>query len=140
MLLALLCFYAYKSSNKLELIKGEDIYQKILPIIVFLFGFLIINLFDNKGSKEDGSFNTAPSIIVKNKYGMIIHYILLILFLSLTILSHLRYNSETMFGLQSYHIYGVAPGLIVGIFCIYLLYLTATYSLKKYKLPKTWRK
>ena len=139
-LLALLCFYAYKSSNKLELIKGEDIYQKILPIIVLLFGFLIINLFDSGGFKEDGSFNTAPSVIVKNKYGMIIHYLLLIIFLSLTILSHLRYNSETMFGLQSHHIYGVAPALIVGIFCIYLLYLTATYSLKKYKLPSTWRK
>jgi len=139
-LLALLCYYAYKSSSKLALIKGEDIYQKIAPLIVFVFGLLVINIFDNKGVKEDGSFNTAPDVIVKNKNGMIVHYVFLIIFLFATIAFHLRYNSDTMLGVQSYHIYGVAPCLIVGVICIYLLYLTATYSLKKYKLPKTWLK
>jgi len=101
---------------------------------------LIINLFESRGVKEDGTFKTAPDIIVKNKYAMLIHYVFLILFLIGTLVSHLKYNSETIMGIQSYHIYGIAPALIVGVFCLYLLYLTATYSLKKYQLPKTWRK
>jgi hypothetical protein len=139
-LLTLLCFYAYKSSGKLPLIKGDDIYQKVLPIVVFALGFLIINIFDSPGVKEDGSFNTPPSVIVKNKIGMIFHYIFLILCVGGIIFMDLKYSSGTMLGLQPYHINATLPALIVLVMCGYMLYNTARYYIKKYNLPNTWRK
>ena len=34
----LLCYFAYRSGEKMPLIKGEDVYQKVAPIAVFVLG------------------------------------------------------------------------------------------------------
>jgi hypothetical protein len=139
-LLGLLCYFAYQSGEKMPLVKGEDVYQKVAPITVFILGFLVLNIFDEPGIKEDGSFNSAPSVLIKNKIGMLFHYIFLVLFLIGLIAINLYYSSDSFLGLQEYHIVACMPAIIVGVMCLYMLYLTARYRIKKYNLPNTWRK
>jgi hypothetical protein len=139
-LLALLCYYAYKSGGKMPLIKGDNVYQTVAPIAVFVLGFMVLNIFDSPGIKEDGSFNSAPSVLIKNKIGMIFHYSFLILAIIAIITLNLYYSSDSIIGLQEHHIVASIPSIIVVIMCIYMLYLTARYKVKKYELPNTWRK
>ena len=139
-LLGLLCYFAYQSGEKMPIIKGDDVYQKVAPIAVFVLGFLVLNIFDEPGIKEDGSFNSAPSVLIKNKIGMLFHYIFLVLFLIGVIAINLYYSSDSFLGLQEYHIVACMPVIIVGVMCLYMLYLTARYRVKKYNLPNTWRK
>ena len=139
-LLALLCFYAYKIGDKMPLVKSEDIYQKIAPIAVFVLGFMVLNIYDSPSIKEDGSFSSAPSVLIKNKIGMIVHYVFMILSIITIIGLYLYYSSDSLLGYQTSYLITATPAILVFIVCLFLLYLTARYRVKKYNLPNTWRK
>ncbi len=139
-LLGLISYYGYKSHKKLALIRGEDLYLKIIPISVFIIGFFVINLFNDPVVKEDGSFSSAPNVTNKNKTGMIIHYVILILSVIALVAFDFMNSNNSLLGLQTYHIIGAIYGIIVLILCIQLLYYTTSYNVKKYNLPNTWRK
>ena len=139
-LLALLCFYAYKIGDKMPLVKSEDIYQKVAPIAVFVLGFMVLNIYDSPSIKEDGSFSSAPSVLIKNKIGMIVHYVFMILSIITIIGIYLYYSSDSLLGYQTAYLISAIPAILVFVISLVLLYLTARYRVKKYNLPNTWRK
>ena len=134
-----MCYYGYTSLDRLPLLYGIGIYLKIAPIVVFFLGLIIINIYDSPSVKEDGSFNTTPSNIIKNRLGMSIQYsFLLISIIGLIVLD--LYKSSGLLNIAPYHINRCWPVFIVLLVVGNLLYLTINYNVKKYNLPETWRK
>ena len=132
--------YIYKGRNRLPLIYGEDLYIKVIPVIVLFLSLIVINIFDSPSEKEDGSFNTPPSTLVKDKRIMIIQYVLLILLLFGMIGCDLIKSGDGFSNIESHHIKRTLPVLIVILIVGYLLYNSVKYNVKRYDLPETWRK
>ena len=53
---------------------------------------------------------------------------------------YLYYSSDSLLGYQTSYLITATPAILVFIVCLFLLYLTARYRVKKYNLPNTWRK
>ena len=140
LMVVLSCLYVYKARKRNPLIYGEDIYTMGIPIAVLFLSFIIINIFDSPGESENGSFNTPPSTLVKNKKVMIFQYILLLILLIAMVILDLNKTANGLTNVESYHIKRTIPGLIVIIIVVYFLYNTVKYNVKKYNLPETWRK
>ena len=138
--LFLLCYYIYKARDRLPLITGEDIYIKAIPVVVLFLGFIVLNIYDSPGEKEDGSFNTPPSTLVKNKYVMIFQYVLLLLLLLTIIGLDINKSANGVNNVESFHLKRAAPALITVIVASFYLYNSVKYNVKRYNLPETWRK
>ena len=139
-LISTISIYIYKGRNRLPLIYGEDLYIKVIPVIVLFLSLIVINIFDSPGEKEDGSFNTPPSTLVKDKRIMITQYVLLILLLFGMIGCDLIKSGDGFSNIEPHHIKRIVPVLIVIIVVGYLLYNSVKYNVKRYDLPETWRK
>ena len=139
LLVGLVCVYGYMASKRLPLIRGEEMYLKVIPIVVFVFSLIIINIFDSSGVKEDGSFSTPPSTMVKNKLVMVFQYLLLIVgllvLIGLDISNNVKYLSKLLFG----HLFRSGYAIIVLIVSCYLLYNTIIYNVREYNIPNTWK-
>ena len=140
LMVVLSSLYVYKARKRNPLIYGEDIYTMGIPIAVLFLSFIIINIFDSPGESENGSFNTPPSTLVKNKKVMIFQYVLLLILLIAMVILDLNKTANGLTNVESYHIKRTIPGLIVIIIVVYFLYNTVKYNVKKYNLPETWRK
>ena len=140
LMVVLSSLYVYKARKRNPLIYGEDIYTMGIPIAVLFLSFIIINIFDSPGESENGSFNTPPSTLVKNKKVMIFQYVLLLILLIAMVILDLNKSANGLTNVESYHIKRTIPGLIVIIIVVYFLYNTVKYNVKKYNLPETWRK
>ena len=139
-LISTISIYVYKGRERLPLIYGEDLYIKVIPVVVLFLSLIVINIFDSPGEKEDGSFNTPPSTLVKDKRVMITQYVLLILLLVGMIVCDLMKSGNGFSDIESHHIKKTIPVLIVIIVVCYLLYNSVKYNVKRYDLPETWRK
>ena len=139
-LISTISIYVYKGRERLPLIYGEDLYIKVIPVVVLFLSLIVINIFDSPGEKEDGSFNTPPSTLVKDKRVMITQYVLLILLLVGMIVCDLMKSGNGFSDIESHHIKKTIPVLIVIIVVGYLLYNSVKYNVKRYDLPETWRK
>ena len=139
-LISTISIYVYKGRERLPLIYGEDLYIKVIPVVVLFLSLIVINIFDSPGEKEDGSFNTPPSTLVKDKRVMITQYVLLILLLFGMIVCDLMKSGNGFSDIESHHIKKTIPVLIVIILVGYLLYNSVKYNVKRYDLPETWRK
>jgi hypothetical protein len=139
-LISSISIYVYKGRNRLPLIYGEDLYIKVIPVIVLFLSLIVINIFDSPGEKEDGSFNTPPSTLVKDKRIMITQYVLLILLLFGMIGCDLIKSGDGFSNIEPHHIKRIVPVLIVILVVGYLLYNSVKYNVKRYDLPETWRK
>ena len=139
-LISSISIYVYKGRERLPLIYGEDLYIKAIPVIVLFLSLIVINIFDSPGEKENGSFNTPPSTLVKDKKVMITQYVLVILLLFGMIGCDLIKSGDGFSNIESHHIKRTIPVLIVIIIVIYLLYNSVKYNVKRYDLPETWRK
>ena len=139
-LISTISIYVYKGRNRLPLIYGEDLYIKVIPVIVLFLSLIVINIFDSPGEKEDGSFNTPPSTLVKDKRIMITQYVLLILLLFGMIGCDLIKSGDGFSNIEPHHIKRIVPVLIVILVVGYLLYNSVKYNVKRYDLPETWRK
>jgi hypothetical protein len=139
-LISTISIYVYKGRERLPLIYGEDLYIKVIPVVVLFLSLIVINIFDSPGEKEDGSFNTPPSTLVKDKRVMITQYVLLILLLFGMIVCDLMKSGNGFSDIESHHIKKTIPVLIVIIVVGYLLYNSVKYNVKRYDLPETWRK
>ena len=139
-LISTISIYVYKGRERLPLIYGEDLYIKVIPVIVLFLSLIVINIYDSPGEKEDGSFNTPPSTLVKDKRVMITQYVLVILLLFGMIVCDLIKSGDGFSNIESHHIKRTIPVLIVILVVIYLLYNSVKYNVKRYDLPETWRK
>ena len=139
-LISSISIYVYKGRERLPLIYGEDMYIKVIPVVVLFLSLIVINIFDSPGEKEDGSFNTPPSTLVKDKKVMITQYVLVILLLFGMIGCDLIKSGNGFSNIESHHIKRTIPVLIVILVVIYLLYNSVKYNVKRYDLPETWRK
>ena len=138
-LISTISIYVYKGRERLPLIYGEDLYIKVIPVIVLFLSLIVINIYDSPGEKEDGSFNTPPSTLVKDKRVMITQYVLVILLLFGMIVCDLIKSGDGFSNIESHHIKRTIPVLIVILVVIYLLYNSVKYNVKRYDLPETWR-
>ena len=137
-LISIISIYVYKGRERLPLIYGDDLYIKVIPVVVLFLSLIVINIFDSPGEKEDGSFNTPPSTLVKDKKVMITQYVLLILLLVGMIVCDLMKSGKGFSNIESHHIKRIVPVLIVILIVIYLLYNSVKYNVKRYDLPETW--
>jgi len=138
-LISSISIYVYKGRERLPLIYGEDLYIKVIPVIVLFLSLIVINIYDSPGEKDDGSFNTPPSTLVKDKRVMITQYVLVILLLFGMIVCDLIKSGDGFSNIESHHIKRTIPVLIVIVVVGYLLYNSVKYNVKRYDLPETWR-
>jgi len=128
------------ASNRLPLIRGEDLYLKLVPIVIFVFALIILNIFDSKGEREDGSFSTPSSFMVRNKSVMVFQYTLLLvgvlILMGLDISNTVKGLSQLLFG----HLYRSGYAIVVLIVGCYLMHNTISYRVERYNLPNTWKK
>jgi hypothetical protein len=139
-LIGLLCYYAYTARERLPLIYGEDIYIKVVPIIVLFLGFIVISIYDSPSEKEDGAFNTPPTNIVKNKKIMIVQYVLLLLLIFTLIGIDIYKSADGFNNMEPFHINRAIPAFITILGVSLFLYKSVKYNVKRYNLPKTWSK
>jgi hypothetical protein len=140
LLITLISVYVYKGRGRLPLIYGEDMYIQIIPVVVLFLSLIVINIFDSPSEKEDGSFNTPPSTLVRDKRVMIAQYVLLILLLLGMVGLDLIKSGNGFSNIKPHHINRTLPVLIVILVVGYLLYNSVKYNVKRYDLPETWRK
>jgi hypothetical protein len=140
LLVGLICLYAYMASTRLPLIRGEDMYLKLIPIVIFVLALIVINIVDSKGESEDGSFSTPESTMVRNKSIMIFQLTLLIVgilvLMGLDVSNNVKDLSQLLFG----HVYRSGYAIVALIASCYLMYNTIIYRVEKYNLPNTWKK
>ena len=139
-LLALICYYAYSASLRLPLIRGGDMYLKLVPLIIFFFGLMAINVSHSDPIKDDGSFNTAPSELVKDEKGMIAQFSLILISIIAICCLDIYKSAGSLEKIQSFHIERCFLPFIGFVIVIYLLRNAVNYRVKKYNLPNTWSK
>jgi hypothetical protein len=139
----MLFLYGMSLTKRHPLIKGDQMYNIMLLVILLVLGVFIINISYSPAIEEDGSFKTAPKTINKSRTPMIILYIIVILLISTMIGIDIYSNPINPLGLLPYdsikNIFGLGASIaLIGI--VYLLINTITYNVKKYNLPNTWSK
>ena len=139
-LLALICYYAYSASLRLPLIRGGDMYLKLVPLIIFFFGLMAINVSHSDPIKDDGSFNTAPSELVKDEKGMIVQFSLILISIVAICCLDIYKSAGSLEKIQSFHIERCFLPFIGLLIVIYLLRNAVNYRVKKYNIPNTWSK
>ncbi len=139
-LFALICYYAYSASIRLPLIRGGDMYLKLVPLIIFFFGLMAINVSHSDPIKHDGSFNTAPSELVKDEKGMIAQFSLILISIVVICCLDVYKSAGALEKIQSFHIERCFLPFIGLLIVIYLLRNAVNYRVKKYNLPNTWSK
>ena len=112
----------------------------MIPIAIIFISVILVNIFDSSGEIEDGSFNTAPSIIVKNKNVMIFQYVLLILLILAIIILDINKSAKGIINIEPFHINRAMPAIITLVIVCFFLYNTVKYNVKRYNLPGTWKK
>ena len=139
-LLAILCYYAYTVSPRLPLIRGGEMYLKLIPFIIFFFSLMAINVSHEGVIKEDGSFSTPPNVIVKDENTMIAQFSLLIIGIIVICGLDIYKSAGSLNKIQSFHLERCFIPFIGLLIVIYLLYNAVNYRVKKYNLPSTWSK
>jgi hypothetical protein len=127
----------------MPIIDGDKQFNLIPIIIMFILGWFIINIYNTKPISEDNSYKSAPKAIHKNKKIMITIYIILLLSIITMIVIDSYLNIINPLGLLPYNkisnLYGIS--IIFALFiCIYLFINTILYNIKKFNLPKTWKR
>tara|TARA_B100001093_G_scaffold519675_2_gene609792 strand:+ start:1391 stop:2224 length:834 start_codon:yes stop_codon:yes gene_type:complete len=140
LLLISVCYYGYTIAPRMPLIRDDDLYFKMIPMIVLGLSIVVINIYDSPTLKEDGSFKSSPSFITTKKRNLIIILIILLLTsISLVVLDIMK-SAKSFNKFKPSHLYRAWCGFIVIFGVSYLLYNKVGYSVRKYKLPDTWMK
>jgi hypothetical protein len=101
---------------------------------------MAINVCHAEPIKHDGSFNTAPSELVKDEKGMIAQFSLILISIVVICCLDVYKSAGTLEKIQSFHIERCFLPFIGLLIVIYLLRNAVNYRVKKYNLPNTWSK